>query len=265
MIRKVILFYFLSSFLLSDTIPFSKKAFEFSSGDQLERGSYLIVLSNPDLYSGLLEVFVNLKKTQGFDVDIISFSQSNESVEGFNFSSANDLKFYLETYYSTNPLLEYVLLVGDVNQNSDIYNIPTFTIPSYNENELDQTDYPYTFFNFEDVLSPKFFIGRWSIGSEADLENIIYRNLNYATLQYIDDPSHLNNSLVVAGNYSGEGTSPQNWPVTPVWTSKWLQEELFQYGYEEVDSAFFHKYNYAFGTNPESIVEAWNEIGRAHV
>ena len=49
----------------------------------------------------------------------------------------------------------------------------------YNENELDQTDYPYTYFSEEDILSPKFFIGRWSIGSEENLQNIIFRNFNY--------------------------------------------------------------------------------------
>ena len=73
MIKKIILFYFLGSLLFSDVIPFSKKAFEFINGDQLTRGSYLIVLSNPDLYSPeqslqTLGAFISLKKTQGFDV-----------------------------------------------------------------------------------------------------------------------------------------------------------------------------------------------------
>ena len=39
-------------------------------------------------------------------------------------------------------MLEYVLLVGDWNGS---YDIPTFTIPSYNEDELDVTDYTYTY------------------------------------------------------------------------------------------------------------------------
>ena len=248
------------SMVLSDVIPFSQKEFRFTNGDQLSRGNYLIVLSNPDLYSGVLELFISLKNNQGYHVEVISFGGSNEDVQiGLNGSSADDLKTYIESYYDTHPLLEYVLLVGDVNQNSNNYNIPTYTIPSYNEAELDQTDYPYTFFEFDDVLSPKFFIGRWSIGSSSDLDNIIYRNMNYSTLQYLNDTSYLDNALVVAGNYSGEGISPDVWPVTPVWTSKWLQEELFHYGYEEVDSAFFHKHNYLFATDPEDIVDAWND------
>ena len=162
-------------------------------------------------------------------------------------------------------MLEYVLLVGDVNQNNENYNIPTYEIPSYNEAENDQTDYPYTFFDAgdgnEDPLSPHFFIGRWSIGSSTDLSNIINRNLHYAQLneQFIPDPSYLNNALVVAGNYSGEGNPPSIWPVTPVWTSKWLLEELNHFGYETVDSSFFHKHNYNYGTNPDAIQASWNE------
>ena len=41
-------------------------------------------------------------------------------------------------------MLEYVLLVGDWN---GAYSIPTFTISSYNEEELDVTDYTYTYIN----------------------------------------------------------------------------------------------------------------------
>jgi hypothetical protein len=201
--------------------------------------------------------------TQGYDVEVISFREGDGDINGVNGETSDDLKNYLIDYYINDPLLEYVLLVGDVNQNNNDYNIPTFEIPSYNENESDQTDYPYTFFDIgygENILTPHFFIGRWSIGSSTDLANIINRNIHYAQLNenFIPDPSYLNNALVVAGNYSGEGTSPSNWPVTPVWTSKWLLEELNHYGYEDVDSAFFHQHNVDYGTNPDSIEVAWN-------
>ena len=265
MLFKIFIIYFVSmSFCFSNVNPLSKKNFIFDR-DGFERGTYLIVLSNPDLYTIYMTNFVNLKKTQGFDVEVVSFREGDSDLDiyGINGSVSMDLKNYLIDYYSADPMLEYVLLVGDVNQNNDSYNIPTFEIPSYNENENDQTDYPYTFFdtgNGEDVLSPHFFLGRWSIGSTTDLANIIKRNIQYATLNesFIPDPSYLNNALVVAGNYSGEGTSPSNWPVTPVWTSKWLQEELYFFGYSQVDSAFFHKYNYDWATSPDQIEASWN-------
>ena len=52
-------------------------------------------------------------------------------------------------------------------------------------------------------------------------------------MDYIDS-STLNNALLVAGNYKtsdGALVSPSQWPVTPVWTSLWLMDELENYGY----------------------------------
>ena len=44
-------------------------------------------------------------------------------------------------------------------------------------------------------------------------------------MENISDHTFLNNALVVAGNYSDTPPSP----VTPVWTSKWLMDELVNY------------------------------------
>ena len=74
-----------------------------------------------------------------------------------------------EYYYNNNPLLEYVLLVGDIN---GTYAIPSFTISSYNEDDLDVTDYPYTFSSGSNPLEPNFFLGRWSIRSQDDLKKL---------------------------------------------------------------------------------------------
>ena len=70
-------------------------------------------------------------------------------------------------FYESNPMLEYVLLVGDVNGS---FTMPTFTIPSYNEEDIDVTDYPYTF--TDDPYEPHFFLGRWTIRTTADFLNI---------------------------------------------------------------------------------------------
>ena len=92
-----------------------------------------------------MDVFADFKKTQGFDVEVIAFRQGDDEIYGMNGTINDDLRNYLIDYYSSDPILEYVLLVGDVNQNNSDYNIPTYEIPSYNEAENDQTDYPYTF------------------------------------------------------------------------------------------------------------------------
>ena len=249
-----------ATFLMSYDEALSKKnLLDYDSERAYKRGTYLIVLSNPDLYNYFENYtlsqfswrFIELKKTQGFDVDVISFREGNDDgLVGINGTNAQDLKDYLIEYYSNNPMLEYVLLVGDENQSNDDYNIPTFIIPSYNEGgDYDQTDYPYTFWgddtgqNGLDAYDPKFFIGRWSIANLGELANIIVRNCNYADLSLAGldyyDSSKLNDALVVAGSFS-DAPEPSGWPVTPLWTTKWVKEELFEYGYNNISEALYY-------------------------
>ena len=264
--RKVtyILFLAISSNILIGAQALSKKNVLSTNRDEgYERGTFLIVLANPDFYdrleySAIGYNFIDFKKTQGFDVEIISFRGGSDDVVGINAETAEDLKNYLIDYYQQNPLLEYVLLIGDVNQSLDEYNIPTFTISSYNPPIVnDQTDYPYTFWGDDesDVYNPKFFIGRWSISEEQDITKLMMRNINYYTLKFGAndiDSSYLDNALMVAGNYNGYADAPSTWPVTPVWTTKWLMEELFHYGYSNIDTALFHTGNYLTGEiNPQ--------------
>ena len=159
--KKIILLSLLSvSILSSSLVPLSKKNMDNNRDSELSRGTYLIVLSNPDLNNPTLGTFVNLKRTQGYDVEVVSFRAGDLDIEGINGEINDDLRNYLINFYNQDPMLEYVLLVGDVNQNNDNYNIPTYEIPSYNEAENDQTDYPYTFFDIgdgENMLEPHFF------------------------------------------------------------------------------------------------------------
>ena len=235
-----------------------------------QRGTFLIVLANPDFYdrleySAIGYNFIDFKKTQGFDVEVVSFREGSDDVIGLNAETSQDLKDYLISYYESNPMLEYVLLIGDVNQSLENYNIPTFTIPSYNPPIVnDQTDYPYTFWGDDesDVYDPKFFIGRWSISEEQDITKLIMRNINYYTLKFGPndiDASYLNNALMVAGNYNGYPDEPETWPVTPVWTTKWLMEELYHYGYNQIDTALFHTGNYVTGEINPQIENSFND------
>ena len=159
------------------------------------RGTYMIVLP-----SGFNDIFltnenyggdfVAFKKTQGYDVHVVSVDDM--SMAG-SVITAQEVKNYIMNYYSTNPMLEYVLLIGDVNGS---YTIPTFTIDSYNEEDIDVTDYPYTF--DDDVYEPEFFVGRWSVRSPSDVINIKSRSIQYVTMDNISDTSYLNNFLLVS-------------------------------------------------------------------
>jgi len=253
--------YVLFSFLLSGPIAF--KAFDYDLNDNFYgRGDYVIVLASSQLETYLTNPnaslggdFVKFKNTQGFNVHVISVDQ-----EGF--SSAEELKNYLIDYdEQSNGMLEYVLLVGDVNGQ---YAIPTFTINSYNEQEIDVTDYPYTF--TESPYEPKFFIGRWPVRTIPEFLNIKSRSIQYITNENLllsnDSLDFYNNAMLVAGNYKtadGLEVDPGDWPVTPVWTSLWLQDELNDFGYAQIDTAFFHQYNYQTATYNPLIEDKWNQ------
>ena len=90
-------------------------------------------------------------------------------------------------------MLEYVLLIGDINGS---WAIPSFTIPSYNPPIVnDQTDYPYTF--DDNQYEPNFFLGRWSIRTTTDLLNIKSRSMQYVTMENLSSSSYIDNSSQV--------------------------------------------------------------------
>ena len=265
-IKKLILILFVN-LIFSATYPISQKPFIASSDSSIFlRGTYLIVFANSDMENLLsnpsLGNFVRFKKTQGFNVDLWDYE---------NINSANALRDSLERYYEKNKLLEYVLLIGDYDPDSEISNpvIDSYTIPSYNELQDDVTDHPFTYFSggpeTKDGLNPKFFIGRWSVSSNSELINIIQKTIQYNTMEYIQDLDYYNRALLVAGSYKTLGansveTLPHNWPVTPVWTSRWLEKELKQFGYSTIDTAFFYTGN--LNSTNTTINSAWdNGVG----
>ena len=181
------------------------------------RGSYLIIA--PDGVVNYLGDFVSFKKSQGFDVYLVALSEAGET--------ANEIKETIETTLEEDPMLEYVLLIGDVDGFSEL---PSF----YYGPENDVTDQKYTYIYGDDNV-PDVFIGRLSIDSLSDLAVIMSKTINYVRnpLQYNSD--WLSRGIVVAGNYSN--TYPI--PVTPKWTSYWLRDELIDYGYSQVDTVFY--------------------------
>ena len=87
---------FLITSLYGELLPLSKKSFNLDREDEYSRGTFLIVLSNANLYdNNAMDMYIELKKTQGYDVEAISFREGSESIDGINGQNANDLKDYL--------------------------------------------------------------------------------------------------------------------------------------------------------------------------
>ena len=182
-----------------------------------QRGSYLIIA--PDGVTTYLDDFISFKKSQGFDVYLRSLSESG--------SNATEIKNTISNILDTDPMLEYVLLIGDVDGFAEF---PSF----YYGPENDVTDQQYTHLLGNDVI-PDVFIGRLSIDSLSELAVIMSKTIQYARDPLAYDQNWLGRGLITAGNYAN--TYPI--PITPKWTSYWLRDELLEYGYNEIDTVFY--------------------------
>ena len=173
------LFIVLSICFAQEVLPLTQRYFHTEDMEyDYSRGTYLIVLADASLESILRQEdtgdFIHFKKTQGYNVHIVDINDIGVNKDA--------LREYLSLYnaaalpwQTTDPLLEYVLLVGDVDTGSS-FRIPAYQVASYSYPELDITDHKYTYFD-DDPLSPDFFIGRWSIRNPDELEKIKTRSI----------------------------------------------------------------------------------------
>ncbi|MBT6711572.1 MAG: hypothetical protein HOB22_07650, partial [Candidatus Marinimicrobia bacterium] len=182
-----------------------------------QRGTFLIIA--PDGIIQYLGDFVSFKNSQGFDVDVIALSEAGESASLIKSTIANKL--------AEDPMLEYVLLLGDVD---GFASFPSF----YYGPENDVSDQKYTHILGDDNI-PDVFIGRLSIDSLSDLAVIMAKTMQYVKNPLLYDSDWLSRGLIVAGNYSNSYPIP----ITPKWTSYWLRDELLNYGYNQIDTVFY--------------------------
>ncbi len=182
-----------------------------------QRGTFMII--TPDGIVNYLGDFIEFKNSQGFDVQVIPLSEAGETAEAIKTTISNKL--------SENPMLEYVLLLGDVD---GFAAFPSF----YYGPENDVSDQRYTYIIGNDNI-PDVFIGRFSIDSLSDLAVMMAKTIKYARDPLAYDANWLSRGLIVAGNYAN--TYPI--PITPKWTSYWLMDELLDFGYSQVDTVFY--------------------------
>jgi len=183
----------------------------------------LVIAPNNAVLLSTLELFKEWKNARGIETNIVTLDETG--------NTASSIKNYLQEIYETEEVPpDFVVLVGDVEEQGNPYHLPSFFIGV----EQDVTDHPYTMLEGEDYF-PELLIGRFSIDDAQDLYNIVSKIVNYEKNPYLTDPSWFEKALIAAGNYSG---SPP-YPVTPVQVSKWLKEKLIDYGYDQVSEVYF--------------------------
>ena len=110
------------------------------------------------------------------------------------------------------------------------------------------------------MYNPQFFVGRWSVSDVSEFLSLKSRTYNYQSIQPGDNVDYLNKALLVAGSYKtddGASVPAETWPLTPYWTSLWVQKELEDKAEMEVDTALFHIDNQI--TTTIDVINPWNE------
>ena len=102
----------------------------------IQRGSYLII--TPDNMVSHLDEFVSFKKSQGFNVSVKTLGEIG--------TTAAEIKDAITETIMADPMLEYVLLIGDVD---GVAAMPSF----YYGPENDVTDQKYTHLLGDDFFS----------------------------------------------------------------------------------------------------------------
>ena len=183
---------------------------DFVSEDNVERGTLMIV-THPSL-EDYLNPLVRWKMQQGFEVHLV-----NTTTTG---SSTSSIKSYIQSYYTSNPSLEYVLLVGDEDGS---YSVPTYI---YNS---DVGDRQYGELVGSDYL-PEVAVGRYSVGSTLDLSVLISKQVRYEKEPYNLASGWLTRALNVASYAHAYSILEIMRNVTHL-----LQEKQ----YTQIDSAYY--------------------------
>ncbi|MBN2563691.1 MAG: hypothetical protein JXQ75_22465 [Phycisphaerae bacterium] len=150
-------------------------------------GKYLIVVAST--YASTITSFANAKAAQGFTVETYSVPSG---------TSASTIKSYISSWYSSSVDC-YVLLVGD-----------TDTIPAWTGggSYSPDTDLPYACMDGSSDWHPDLAIGRFSVRSTGDLQDVINKTL-YVENGSFADPDYLLRAVFMASedNYTvSEGT-----------------------------------------------------------
>ncbi len=187
------------------------------------RGKYIIVINENYQSNPYLTTFMTWKRELGYQVILKTIISSTTKEEITEMIRAE--------YYAGDAPLDYVLLIGDT---VDPIKIPTYTIIKPGGGEYDPTDHPYSMLEGLDYF-PDVMVGRITAGSDIELSTVLGKSLAYERNPYTANPAWFKKALISAGNYSDQGIAP----ITPAWTSLWLMDKLYDFGYTQVDTVIY--------------------------
>ncbi len=189
------------------------------------RGKYLIFINETFQDNAFLVQLMTWKRQLGYQVIL-------HPIPASGYSNDQIKEVITQEYYAGDAPLDYVLLIGDV---SGVLAIPYYTITKPGSpQEIDPTDHEYALLEGDDYF-PDIMVGRLSVTSEYELSSALKNTLTYERDPYVANPAWFKRALLSAGNFSDQGIPP----ITPAWTTLWLMDKLYDFGYTQVDTVIY--------------------------
>ena len=190
------------------------------------KGTYLVIITESFAQSPQFYDWIEWKKMKGFHVEVYH--------PAYDMSPEELLNVITGYYEDSVPPLEYVILIGDENENAT-GRIQSFHVQHPQEpSEYDVTDHPYTTLEGDDIFSDVF-IGRISVSTSFEANKVFIKMLNYEKTPYVLETQWYEQMLSVAGNYNDSGPAP----ITPCQTAWWIADEFLDHGYTAADTIFY--------------------------
>ncbi len=182
---------------------------------------YLIIM--PPSYQGAaLTSFVTWKRACGHLVSVATTDETG--------TTAAQILAYLQNVYDTwdEPPV-FVQIIGDEDGTNPV---PTWHVPGFYTATI-ASDHPYTLLDGADFL-PDVFIGRISIDTQAELQTVVNKIVNYESQPY-EPAGAWRSRMLITGVRSSNNFFPtynSSWP-----TLRWIGRQFVESaGYTQIDS-----------------------------
>ena len=151
-------------------------------------GTYLIICANNATPIGFAEEIAQWKRRKGIPTRIATRAETGNTY--------GEIRTFIQNFYNTSdPPLEFVLLLGDDTGNSS----DPFHVPS--TGGYGGSDHPYGQVAGNDILMD-IAVGRLSAGDTGTMDKIVTKTLRYDQNPYVSGPDWFRKAYLLAGTTS---------------------------------------------------------------
>ena len=194
---------------------------EYSSRDLDYQQPSILYIADPDiLTSPYLQGLMNWRKQQGYEVTLVSTSDTG--------NSTTSIKNYIEdAYYSWDNPPEYLCLVGDADGS---ISVPTYDVSggAGSGGAHGESDYPYTLIEGDD-LYPEMMVGRISVRSSSELATVVNKIIGYEKA-YAGTDEWLTSTALVGDPYDSG--------ISTVITNQYIEQIMENHGVQNINTQY---------------------------